>query len=84
MTCMGTSKPKDLLLIPKTLTRIIKLYCLATIALQKVGNIVEGIVIGDRIVALNFLGGMEGREEVLYVVGGPFSPLIKLLDGNEG
>lgn len=62
MTCIGISKLNGLMWIPLALARMTKLYCLATMALQKVGKIIDGNVIGNRMVALQFLGGIEGRD----------------------
>ncbi len=42
MTCIGISKLNGLMWIPLALARMTKLYCLATMALQKVGKIIDG------------------------------------------
>ena len=84
MTCIGTSKLNGLMWIPLALARISKLYCLATMALQKVGRIIDGSVIDNRMVALQFLGGMEGRDLEIVAVGEQLRPPFALFDCNEG
>ena len=54
MTCIGTSKLNGLMLIPLALARTAKLYCLAIMAVQRVGRSVEGSAIGDRAAALYY------------------------------
>lgn len=83
MTCIGTSKANGLMVIPRTLACMIKLYCRATIALQNVGSNEDGVEIGNRMVVFHLPCRTEVPDEEADAIGKPSRPPCKLPDRTE-